>query len=97
MGARWIIFIVSAGLASTCCLCGCAPKQPKMATQPKAEIDSTTNTSTEMGSFNLQKRHGLGGWSKPAGPSEVELLKHIAATQAAPNDSNPIQPGKGTR
>jgi hypothetical protein len=72
---------------------GCVPKQPKVV-QPQPGLAQTREASGGMGSFNLQKRHGLGGWDKPAGPSEQELIQHIAnapATlpQAAPQPAQP--------
>jgi hypothetical protein len=92
MRVHRIISIVLAGWISLC-LYGCTPKQPKVARLQLPGSKSIANTFTGMGSFNLQKRHGLGGWDKPAGPSEAELLQHLAASQAP---SHPTQLRKGS-
>jgi hypothetical protein len=99
---RQIAFIALAGLISVG-LWGCVPKQPKVERQQPelqavgslpqfqsvSEQTTTTGPANSLGSFNLQQRHGLGGWSKPAGPSEQELLKRLASA-SGPAAKSPL-------
>lgn len=62
-------------------LTGCMPKpearqEIRVDESPRLQqADSMSGPRPQFGSFNLQKRHGLGGWSRESGPSEQELLR----------------------
>lgn len=74
-----------------CTVAGCASKpQAEPANMPVKTSQKT------FGSFNLQKRHGLGGWEGPSGPSEQQLLQQMLNQSASSRPetlANP-QPGK---
>jgi hypothetical protein len=57
-------------------LSGCNA-HPEKNTPAMENVQPTAYPSNGTGSFNLQKRHGLGGWSGPARPSEAALLNDM--------------------
>lgn len=52
------------------CTPGSRPAPADKPTSPSGQLD--------LGTFNLQKRHGLGGWDKPAGPTKKQLLQELS-------------------
>jgi len=76
--------IAMLAILMTLSLSGCVPKPKVLPTKPT--LPSETQQSG-LGSFNLQKRHGLGQWDKNSGPSEQQLLKQMTV---------PVQPKKET-
>lgn len=52
-----------------------ACKQP-IAANTQTPVLSPTE-KPRFGSYNIHKRHGLGGWDQPAGPSEKALLQQL--------------------
>jgi hypothetical protein len=52
-----------------------ACKQP-IASDTQTPALSTTE-KTRFGSYNIHKRHGLGGWDQSSGPSEKALLQQL--------------------
>lgn len=80
--------ILIPGVVGLMCLSGCMPK-PRVLPEGTAEPDtrpvikhSAADSGSRFGTFNLQKRHGLGGWSQQSGPSEQELLRTMSASPA---------------
>lgn len=67
-------------------LTGCGqPTQNQTRTSAQPEPRPST-TSPSLGSYNLQKRHGLGGWDRATGPSEKAWLQQMEqAGQPAPS------------
>lgn len=52
-----------------------ACKQP-IASETQTPVLTPTE-NPRFGSYNIHKRHGLGGWDQPAGPSEKNLLQQL--------------------
>jgi hypothetical protein len=74
MQSKRLTVLLAAVVISTTLLSACdqRPRLPK--TPVTQEVPESTSQS---GTFNLQKRHGLGGWSKPAGVTEAELMHSL--------------------
>jgi hypothetical protein len=57
-------------------LAACTPRpRPPHADEPKSRAGQSM-----LGSFNLQKRHGLGGWDQKPGASERQLLRELSTS-----------------
>ncbi len=68
-------------LAGVLCLLfnGCMPKpQTLPPNSPRISQKDALPAQKPLGSFNLQKRHGLGGWEGKPGPTEQQLLRQMA-------------------
>lgn len=87
---RYLLII--AGLAGCPLLYGCMPKphvDSQQNTTPTQQAPASAHPN-RFGSFNLQKRHGLGGWDQQSGPSEQELLNRMSTQPQA----NPVAASK---
>lgn len=71
-----------------------ACKQPMVAPptqEPTAQgTTKLSPTSPQFGSYNIHKRHGLGGWDRSAGPSQKTLLQDLEASTQP--HTNPFAP-----
>lgn len=69
--------------------------------QPRAELQKPhpqsitleTVDKPKFGSFDLRKRHGLGGWQGKSGPSRQELLKQMSPAKS-PASVNDVETGE---
>ncbi|HEY9687635.1 MAG TPA: hypothetical protein V6C52_11730 [Coleofasciculaceae cyanobacterium] len=63
-------------------LAACTPK-PKL---PRVDEPEHRAGQSGLGSFNLQKRHGLGGWDQKPGASERQLLRALSKSGPHPGE-----------
>jgi hypothetical protein len=66
--------ILAAAILLAFSLSGCASNSGVTRTEDAIQ---PVLTKPKLGGFNLQKRHGLGGWEQNSGPSEQQLLKQM--------------------